>query len=153
MGNKLYYLFIKNVILFIIIGMLKGFRDFILRGNVIDLAVAVVVGAAFNAIITALVKDIVTPLIGAIGGKPDFSGLSFTVNHSKFLLGDFLNAVISFLMIAAIIYFFVVMPMNKIMARMKRGEKVDPTEKTCTECLSLIPLKARRCKFCTSIQK
>lgn len=132
--------------------MLKGFKEFLLRGNVVDFAVAVVIGAAFGAIITSFVKDIVTPLIGAIGGKPDFSGLYFTINHSKFLVGDFLNAVISFVMIAAIIYFFVITPMNHIMAKMKRGEKVDPTDKTCRECLSLIPIQAKRCKFCTSTQ-
>ena len=130
--------------------MFKGFRDFILRGNVIDLAVAVVIGAAFNSIVTALVKDLITPLIAAIGGKPDFSGIYFTVNNSRFMVGDFLNAVISFLIIASVIYFFVVMPMNRIMARIKSGEKVDPSEKTCPECLSLIPAKAHRCKFCTA---
>lgn len=133
--------------------MLKGFRDFILRGNVLDLAVAVVIGAAFGAIVNALVKDLITPLIAALGGNPDFSQLYFTINHSKFMAGDFMNALISFLIIAAVIYFLVVLPMNKIMARLKRGEKVDPTEKTCPECLSMIPLAATRCKFCTSVQK
>lgn len=130
--------------------MLKGFRDFLLRGNVIDLAVAVVVGAAFSAIVTALVKDIITPLIGAIGGKPDLSGISFIFRGSQFLIGDFLNALISFLIVAAVIYFLVVLPMNKLMARVKRGEKVDPTQRACPYCLSMIPIKARRCKFCTS---
>ena len=130
--------------------MLKGFRDFLMRGNVVDLAVGVVIGGAFGSIVTALVKDLITPLIGAIGGKPDFSGVYFTINHSKFLVGDFLNAVISFLIIAAVIYFFVVLPMNRMMARLKKGEKVDPTEKACPECLSQIPLKAKRCKFCTA---
>jgi large conductance mechanosensitive channel len=133
--------------------IIKGFRDFLLRGNVIDLAVAVVIGGAFGSIVTALVKDLITPLIGTIGGKADFSGLSFTINHSKFMIGDFLNALISFIIIAAVIYFLIVIPMNKIMSRLKRGEKIDPTEKTCPECLSLIPLKATRCKFCTTIQK
>ena len=133
--------------------MLKGFRDFILRGNIIDLAVAVVIGGAFSSIVTALVKDLITPLISAIGGKPDFSGIYFTINHSKFMIGDFLNALISFLIIAAVIYFFIVVPMNKIMAKLKPGEKMDPTDKTCPECLSLIPLKAKRCKFCTSVVK
>ena len=131
--------------------MLKGFRDFLLRGNVIDLAVAVVIGGAFGVIVTALVKDIITPIIAAFGGQPDFSNIFFTINNSKFLIGDFLNALVSFVMIGGVIYFAIVVPMNKINARMKRGEKVDPTEKTCPECLSQIPIKARRCKFCTAI--
>ncbi len=131
--------------------MLKGFRDFLLRGNVIDLAVAVVIGAAFGTIVTAFVKDIITPIIAAIVGHPDFSNLYFTVNNSKFLIGDFLNTLISFVMIAGVIYFAVIIPVNKITARMNRGEKVDPTEKTCPECLSQIPIKARRCKFCTAV--
>jgi len=131
--------------------MLKGFKEFLFRGNVVDLAVAVVIGAAFGAIVTALVKDLVTPIIGAIGGKPDFSGIYFTLNNSKFMIGDFINALTSFIIVALVIYFVVIIPMNKMMARMKRGEKVDPTEKTCPECLSLIPLKARRCKFCTAV--
>lgn len=133
--------------------MLKGFRDFILRGNVIDLAVAVVVGAAFNSVVTALVKDLVTPFIAAIGGRPDFSKLYFSINNSRFMYGDFLNTVISFLINAAIIYFFIVVPMNSIVERMKSGERVDPKSKACPECLSEIPVKARRCKFCTSVQK
>ena len=131
--------------------MLKGFRDFLLRGNVVDLAVAVVIGGAFGSIVTALVKDIIMPLIGAIGGKPDFSKVIFTINNSRFMLGDFFNALISFIIIAAVVYFFIVIPMNKVMARIKRGEKVDATDKTCPECLSLIPAKARRCKFCTAV--
>lgn len=129
---------------------MKGFRDFILRGNVIDLAVAVVIGGAFGAIVNALVKDIITPLIGAIGGEPNFSNIAFSLNGSKFLVGDFLNALISFLIIASVIYFLVVLPMNALMKRLKSGEKVDPTEKTCPECFSQIPLKAKRCKYCTS---
>lgn len=133
--------------------MLKGFRDFILRGNVVDLAVAVIIGAAFNSVVTALVKDLVTPLISAIGGKPNFSYLSFTVNHSKFFIGDFLDVMISFLINAAVIYYLIVLPMNKVIDKLKRGEKVDPAEKTCPECLSLIPLKAKRCKYCTAVQK
>lgn len=133
--------------------MLKGFRDFILRGNVIDLAVAVVIGSAFGKIVDALVKDMITPFIGAFGGEPDFSKMSFTINNSKFMIGDFINALISFLIIAGVIYFFVITPMNHVMSRIKKGEKVDPTEKTCEECLSLIPLKAKRCKFCTAIVK
>jgi large conductance mechanosensitive channel len=130
--------------------MLKGFRDFILRGNVVDLAVAVVIGAAFGQIVNALVKDIITPFLGVFGQKPDFSTLYFSINGSKFMYGDFLNSLISFLIIAAVIYFFVVAPMNKVMERMKKGERVDPTTKNCPQCLSQIPLKAKRCKFCTS---
>ena len=130
--------------------MLKGFRDFLLRGNVVDLAVAVVIGGAFGAIVNALVKDLITPLIGAIGGQPDFSNIVFTINKSDFLVGDFLNALISFLIIASVIYFLVVLPMNSIVKKLKSGEKFDPMEKTCPECLSLIPLKAKRCKFCTA---
>lgn len=133
--------------------MFKGFKEFILKGNVVDLAVAVVIGSAFSAVVTAMVKDIVTPLIGAFGGTPDFSALAFTVNGSKFMIGDFMNAVISFLSVAAVIFYVVVTPMNKINAKMKKGENDDPTEKTCPECLSAIPVKAKRCKFCTSIQK
>jgi large conductance mechanosensitive channel len=130
--------------------MLKGFKEFIMKGNVVDLAVAVVVGGAFNNIVTAFVKDFATPLIGAFGGKPDFSNIYFTVNESKFMVGDFLNSLISFLIIAGVIYFGVVTPMNKVMARIKRGENVDPTDKTCPECLSKVPVKAKRCKYCTS---
>jgi large conductance mechanosensitive channel len=133
--------------------MLKGFRDFILRGNVIDLAVAVVIGGAFNAIVTALVKDLITPLISAIGGNPDFSNIYFTINQSKFMIGDFINALISFLIIAGVIYFLVVTPMNKVMDRIKRKEKNDPAEKECPYCLSMIPVKAKKCKFCTSSVK
>lgn len=130
--------------------MLKGFRDFILRGNVVDLAVAVVIGGAFGKIVDALVKDVITPFIGVFGGTPNFSSFFFTLNKSKFMVGDFLNALISFLIIAAVIYFFIVLPMNKLTSRIKKGEKVDPTEKSCPECLSMIPIKAKRCKFCTS---
>ena len=133
--------------------MLKGFRDFLLRGNVVDLAVAVVIGSTFCAIVNALVKDLITPLIGAIGGQPDFSNIVFTINKSEFLVGDFFNALISFLIISSVIYFLVVLPMNSIMKRLKSGEKLDPSEKACPECLSLIPLKAKRCKFCTAVVK
>jgi large conductance mechanosensitive channel len=131
--------------------MLKGFRDFLLRGNVVDLAVAVIIGGAFGAIVNALVKDIITPIIAAFGGQPDFSNIFFTINNSKFLIGDFLNALVSFIMIGGVVYFAIVIPMNKINARMKRGEKVDSTEKTCPECLSQIPIKAKRCRYCTVI--
>jgi len=131
--------------------MLKDFRKFILRGNVVDLAVAVVIGAAFGAIVTALVKDLVTPLIAAIGGQPDFSHLTFTVNGSKFLYGDFVNAVISFLLIAAVIFFLVVQPLNKLLSHLKPSDDVDkPAERECPECLSAIPAGASRCKFCTA---
>ncbi|CAN5365706.1 large conductance mechanosensitive channel protein MscL [soil metagenome] len=134
--------------------MLKDFKQFILRGNVVDLAVAVVVGAAFGAVVTALVKDFVTPLIGAIGGQPDFSALTFSLNGSKFMYGDFLNAVISFLLISAVIFFFVVQPINHMVKRAARNKTPeDPTEKKCSECLSTIPIKAQRCAFCTSVQK
>ena len=133
--------------------MFKGFRDFLLRGNVIDLAVAVVVGQAFSAIVTSLVADLINPLIGVAGGKPNLSGIYFSLGKSKFLVGDFLNAVISFAIISAVIYFLIVMPTNRVMTKLRRGEKVDPAEKTCPECLSLIPVKAKRCKFCTAPQK
>jgi large conductance mechanosensitive channel len=130
--------------------MFQGFKQFMLRGNVLDLAVAVVMGVAFGAVITALVKDLITPLIAALVGKPDFSAIVFTVNDSKFLIGDFLNALVSFILIGAAIYFFVVMPVNKLLARMRRGEAApDPTTKKCPECLSDVPIAARRCAFCT----
>jgi large conductance mechanosensitive channel len=129
--------------------MLKGFKQFLLRGNVIDLAVAVVIGGAFGAVVAALVKDILTPLIAAIVGQPDFSAIQFTVNGSKFLIGDFINAIVAFVLVAAAIYFFVVTPMNAIIARRHRGEAPpDPTTKKCPECLSEVPIAARRCAFC-----
>jgi large conductance mechanosensitive channel len=132
--------------------MLKGFKEFVLRGNVLDLAVAVVIGAAFGAVVTALVKDLLTPLIAAIVGKPDFSAIAFTVNGSQFPVGDFINAIVSFLLISAAIYFFVIAPMNAIVARANRGARPpDPTTKKCPECLSEIPIAARRCAFCTSV--
>ena len=127
---------------------MKGFKAFLLRGNVVELAVAVVIAVAFGVVITAFVKDMMTPLIAAIGGQPDFSTLSFTVNNSKFLYGDFLNALIAFLIIAAVIYFFVVMPYTAWMARAKKEPATDPTTKKCPECLSEIPIDARRCAFC-----
>ena len=131
--------------------MLQGFKQFILRGNVLDLAVAVVMGAAFGAVVAALVKDLITPIIAAIVGKPDFSAIEFTVNGSRFPIGDFINAVVSFILIAAAVYFFIVLPMNKLLARIRRGEAApDPTTKKCPECLSEVPIAARRCAFCTS---
>lgn len=125
---------------------MKGFRAFLLRGNVIELAVAVVIGVAFGVVVTAFVKDLVTPVIAAIGGQPDFSTLSFTINNSKFLYGDFLNALIAFVIVAAVIYFFVIVPYTGMMERSKKA--ADPTTKKCTECLSEIPIAARRCAFC-----
>lgn len=131
--------------------MLKGFKEFILRGNVVDLAVAVVIGAAFGAVVTAFVKDLITPLIGAIFGKTDFSALTFTINKSQFLYGSFINAVISFVLIAAAIYFVVVAPMNAVAVRRARGQgPQDPTTKECPQCLSEIAVGARRCPHCTS---
>jgi large conductance mechanosensitive channel len=129
----------------------RGFRDFIMRGNVVDLAVAVVIGAAFGAVVTAFVADIITPLIAAIFGKPDFSQLTFTVNNSQFLYGSFINAVVSFLLIALAVYFVVVVPMNKLAERRARGQApADPTTRQCPECLSEIPVNAKRCAFCTT---
>jgi len=130
---------------------MKGFKQFLLRGNVLDLAVAVVMGAAFGAVVTALVTDLITPIIAALVRKPEFFNIAFTVNNSKFLIGDFINKLISFLLIGATIYFFVVLPVNKLTARMRRGEAPpDPTTKKCPECLSEVPIAARRCAFCTS---
>jgi large conductance mechanosensitive channel len=130
--------------------MLKGFKEFILRGNVVDLAVGVVMGAAFGTVVTALVKDVLTPLIGAIAKVPDFSNLSFTINGSQFMYGDFLNALIAFLLVAASIYFFVIAPMNTLLKKMKKEKPADPTNKMCPECLSEINIKATRCAFCTT---
>lgn len=127
---------------------MRGFRNFILRGNVVDLAVAVVIGAAFGAVVTALVRDFVTPLIAAIGGKPNFGALFFTVNHSKFFYGDFINFVLSFLIVAAVIYFLIVAPITRLLERSRRGQAA--TERDCPECLSAIPLAASRCKYCTT---
>ena len=130
---------------------MKGFKQFLLRGNVIDLAVAVVIGGAFGAIVTALVKDLITPLIAAVVGKPDFSAIKFTINTSTFLIGDFVNAVVGFVLVAAAVYFFVVVPVNAVLARARRGQAPpDPTTRQCPECLSTIPIKARRCAYCTS---
>jgi large conductance mechanosensitive channel len=130
---------------------MKGFRQFIFRGNVLDLAVAVVMGAAFSAVVTALVKDLLTPLIAAIAGSEDFSRIAVDVHGSKLLVGDFLNAVIAFLMMAIALYFFIVLPVNSLTARLNRGEIApDPTTKKCPECLSDVAIGARRCAFCTS---
>jgi large conductance mechanosensitive channel len=127
--------------------MLKGFRDFILRGNVLDLAVAVVIGAAFSSIVNSLVKDLITPLISAIVKKPDFSYLVLTLNGAHITYGNFLNAAISFLLIAASVYFLVVLPLNTLLARMKIL-KPAPATRVCPECLSEIPAAAKRCSHC-----
>ncbi len=131
-------------------GVAREFKQFLLRGNVIDLAIAVVIGAAFGAVVAALVADLLTPLIAAIFGKPDFSNLTFTINGSKFLYGHFINAVISFVLVAAAIFFFVIKPMNALISRSRKAPPADPTTKKCPECLSEIPIDARRCKFCSS---
>jgi large conductance mechanosensitive channel len=128
--------------------MLKGFKEFILRGNVVDLAVAVVIGVAFGAVVVAFVADVITPLIAAIFGRPDFGSLMFTINHSTFKYGLFINALIAFVLVAAAVYFAIVVPMNAVAARRAKGE--DPTTKECPECLSEIPIGARRCSHCTS---
>ena len=128
---------------------MKGFREFILRGNLVDLAVAVVIGAAFGAVVSALVKDLVTPLIAAIGGKPDFANLTFTVNHSRFAYGDFINALLSFLIVAAVLYFLVVRPVAALLERLAPKPPLAPL-RACPECLSDIPQAARRCRYCTA---
>ena len=130
--------------------MLSGFKQFILRGNVVDLAVGVVIGAAFGSVVTAFTKDLLTPFIAAIVGKPDFSYIGFTIGATAFPVGDFINAVVSFLLVAAAVYFFVVTPLNALIARMKKAPApADPTTKRCPECLSEIPIEARRCAHCT----
>jgi large conductance mechanosensitive channel len=128
---------------------MSGFRKFLLRGNVVDLAVAVVVGAAFKDVVDALVKNFITPLIGAVGGVPDFSVLAFTINNSHFGIGAFINAVVSFMMIAAVVYFFVVLPVNKLIERFRSEEPVGRRQRDCPYCLSKIPVAALRCAFCT----
>ena len=130
--------------------ILKDFHQFLLRGNVVDLAVGVVIGLAFGAVITALVADLLTPLVAAIFGSHDFGGLTFTIHRSQFLYGDFINKVIAFVGIAAAVFFFVVRPVNALMARRRTEPPVDATTRQCPECLSEIPVEARRCAFCTS---
>lgn len=130
---------------------MEGFKRFLLRGNVVDLAVAVVIGAAFGVVVQSLVKGFITPLIGVFGGVPDFSALSFTVNNSKFLVGDFINALISFVIIAAVVYFFVVVPITRLMDRSRPPEPPATPTRECPECLSKIPAAARRCAFCTTV--
>ncbi|OGN28371.1 MAG: mechanosensitive ion channel protein MscL [Candidatus Yanofskybacteria bacterium RIFCSPLOWO2_01_FULL_49_25] len=129
--------------------MLKEFKQFLLRGNVVDLAVGVVVGAAFGTVVTALVKDLLTPFIAAIAKVPDFSNLAFTINGSTFMYGDFINAVISFVLVAAAIFFFVIKPMNYLIARSRKEPPADPTTKKCPECIGEIPINAKRCMYCT----
>ena len=129
---------------------MNGFKKFLLRGNVVDLAVAVVVGAAFKDIVDTMVKGLITPLLGIFGGVPDFSALSFSINNSRFLVGEFINAVVSFIILAAIIYFIVVVPINKMMARFQPQEPEPQVTRECPECLSKIPVKATRCAFCST---
>jgi large conductance mechanosensitive channel len=132
--------------------MLSGFKQFILRGNVVDLAVGVVIGAAFGTVVTALVKDLINPIIALLVGKPDFTGISFAVRGTVFPIGDFITAVVSFILVAAAIYFFVMTPINPINALVARARKSavppDPTTKKCPECLSEIPIDAKRCAHC-----
>ena len=129
--------------------MIKGFKEFILRGNVIDLAVAVIVGAAFTAIVTSLVTNIITPLLAAIVGKPDFSALTLTLHGGVITYGTFLNSVISFLLLASVVYFFIVVPMNFFLAKINKPVVAPVTTKVCPQCISEVPLAASRCKFCT----
>lgn len=131
--------------------MLKEFKQFLLRGNVVDLAVGVVIGAAFGTVVTALVSDFLTPLIAAIAKVPDFGGLSFTINGSKFMYGHFINALISFVLVAATVFFFIVKPMNMLIARSRKEPPADPTTKKCKECLSEIPIDAKRCSCCAQV--
>jgi large conductance mechanosensitive channel len=129
---------------------MKGFKQFLLRGNVVDLAVGVVIGAAFGNVVNSLVKGLLTPFIAAIVKQPDFSAISFTIHGSKFLFGDFVNSLVSFVIIAGAVYFAVVLPMNALMARIQREDKpTQPSTKKCPECLSEIPIEARRCAHCT----
>ena len=129
---------------------MSGFKKFLLRGNVVDMAVGIVIGAAFGAVVTALVTDLITPLVAAIFGSQDFSALTFSINGSRFLYGHFVNAVLAFVTIAAAVFFLVVKPVNALMARRKTEPPVDETTRQCPECLSEIPVTARRCAFCTT---
>lgn len=131
--------------------MLKGFKQFLLRGNVVDLAVGVVIGVAFGAVVNSFVKDLLTPVIAATVGKPNFSYLVLDLNGAKITYGEFLNALISFILVAGAVYFFVVLPVNAIMSRAKKEPPADPTSKKCPECLSEIPIDARKCAHCTSV--
>ncbi|MFA5651916.1 MAG: large conductance mechanosensitive channel protein MscL [Candidatus Paceibacterota bacterium] len=131
--------------------MIKEFKQFLLRGNVVGLAVGVVIGAAFGSVVTALVSDLITPFIAAIAKVPDFSGLYFVINESKFMYGHFINALISFILVAATIFFFVIKPMNFLISKSKKETPADPTTKRCPECLSEIPKEAKRCSHCTQV--
>jgi large conductance mechanosensitive channel len=130
--------------------MASGFKQFLLRGNVVDLAVGVVVGAAFGGVVAAFTKDLLMPLIAAVVGKPDFSAIQFEVNGSKFPVGDFINALVSFCLVATAVYYFVVLPVNALVSRARKEPPADPTTKKCPECLSEIAIGAKRCAFCTS---
>ena len=130
--------------------MLKEFREFVLRGNLVDLAVAVVIGTAFTALVNSFVKSLITPLIAAIGGEQDFSGLTFTINGSVFRYGEFFNALITFLIVAAVLFFFVIKPVGALLARMRTEPPVAEETRDCPECLSQIPKEARRCAYCTA---
>ena len=129
--------------------MLDGFKKFILRGNVVDLAVGVVIGAAFGGVVTAFTKDLLTPLIAALVGKPDFSAVGFKIGDTPFAIGDFINAIVSFVLVAGAVYFFVVLPLNALMARINPAKEAAPTTKPCPECLSDIPIEAKRCAHCS----
>ena len=129
---------------------MQGFKQFLLRGNVVDMAVGIVIGAAFGTVVSSFVKDLLTPFIAAIVRTPDFSKMAFEINSSKFLIGDFVNSLISFLLIAAAVYYAVVLPVNALVARMTRQPPADPTTKKCPDCLSEIPIQARKCAFCTT---
>ena len=129
----------------------KEFKSFLLRGNVVDLAVGVVIGASFGSVVTALVADILTPLIAAVAKIPDFSGLFFVVNGSKFMIGHFINTIISFVLVAAAIFFFVIKPINLLISRARKEPTLDPTTKKCSECLSEIPAQAKRCAHCAQV--
>jgi large conductance mechanosensitive channel len=129
--------------------MLDGFKKFILRGNVVDLAVGVVIGAAFGGVVTAFTKDLLTPLIAALIGKPDFSSVGFKIGETAFPVGDFINAIVSFLLVAGAVYFFVILPLNALMARLNPAKEAAPTTKPCPECLSDIPIEAKRCAHCS----
>ncbi len=129
--------------------MFDGFKKFILRGNVVDLAVGVVIGAAFGGVVTAFTKDLLTPLIAALVGKPDFSTVGFKIGETAFPVGDFINAIVSFLLVAGAVYFFVVLPLNALMARINPAKEAAPTTKPCPECLSDIPIEAKRCAHCS----
>ena len=130
---------------------MKGFKQFLLRRNVVDMAVGIVIGAAFGTVVTGFVKGLLTPFIAALVKQPDFAALTFTINGSKFLYGDFINGLVSFVIVAGAVYFFVVLPMNTLIAKMKKEPPADPTTRKCPECLSEIPINARRCAFCSQV--